>query len=301
MASQDRRGTESGVLVYPQLPVPRAGPGEPAAPRRPRAPLRSLWLLAGATLGGIVLGATLRPVVWPDPRVAALARDVAAAGSATAALTARATELERGLATAADAKRALEARLAVASKAEAQLAEAAADAAKRKAALEAIQRQLAAALKGLGTAAIAGDDVRLTVPVGALFGKDDALSERGKQGLDRVAAALKERIDRQITVEGHTDETPPPLPRVPAPAPPPSRRGGGRPPAPPPAAAPPRPITQWELSASRAVAVVRYLQDVGKLDPARLAAAGYGSYRPLRRRDRAAQRRIEIVLSPRAP
>jgi flagellar motor protein MotB len=37
---------------------------------------------------------------------------------------------------------------------------------------------------------------------------------------------------------------------------------------------------------------------VSKLDPSRLSAEGFGQYRPASRRDKAANRRIEIVLSP---
>jgi flagellar motor protein MotB len=99
-------------------------------------------------------------------------------------------------------------------------------------------------------------------------------------------------------VEGHTDDTPLPLPRPPpAPAPP---KKGAKPAPPAPAPPPPRFATNWELSAGRAVAVVRHLQEASKLDPSRLSAVGHGQYRPVSRRDKSANRRIEIVLSPKA-
>mgnify|MGYP001400307191 CR=1 FL=1 len=57
--------------------------------------------------------------------------------------------------------------------------------------------------------------------------------------------------------------------------------------------------TNWELSASRALNVTRYLQQQG-LDPALLAAVAYGEYKPVAPNDtdegRAKNRRIEIVL-----
>ncbi|WP_136515977.1 OmpA/MotB family protein [Geomonas edaphica] len=57
--------------------------------------------------------------------------------------------------------------------------------------------------------------------------------------------------------------------------------------------------TNWELSAARALNVTRYLQQQG-LDPALLAAVGYGEYKPVASNDtdegRAKNRRIEIVL-----
>jgi chemotaxis protein MotB len=58
--------------------------------------------------------------------------------------------------------------------------------------------------------------------------------------------------------------------------------------------------SNWELSAARAIAVVRFLQDQG-VDPAKLAAAGYGEYQPIAGNDtpegRAQNRRIEITLA----
>jgi len=115
---------------------------------------------------------------------------------------------------------------------------------------------------------------------------DDQLTDKGKQVLAKVAAALKDLPDKQVWVQGHTDDTPifvPPPPKKPA-------KG-----APPP---PPRFATNWELSSARALTVVHYLQDTAKLDPSRLAALAFGQYRPVSRSNRAANRRIEIVLYP---
>ncbi len=57
-------------------------------------------------------------------------------------------------------------------------------------------------------------------------------------------------------------------------------------------------FTNWELSAGRALEVVHYLQDVAKIDPTRLAALAFGQYRPVSKSNKAANRRIEIVLYP---
>ena len=58
--------------------------------------------------------------------------------------------------------------------------------------------------------------------------------------------------------------------------------------------------TNWELSVARATAVVRFLHEVGRLEPERLSACGYSSYRPLvsndTREGRRQNRRIEIIL-----
>ena len=58
--------------------------------------------------------------------------------------------------------------------------------------------------------------------------------------------------------------------------------------------------SNWELSASRAAAVVRFLQVKGGVDPKRLSLKAYGSYHPIASNDtvegRAQNRRIEIIL-----
>jgi flagellar motor protein MotB len=109
---------------------------------------------------------------------------------------------------------------------------------------------------------------------------------------------LKDLPDKQVWVQGHTDDTPVALPRPP-PAPPPPARGAR--PAPPPPAPVVRFPTNWELSALRALAVVHYLQDVAKLEPSRLTALAFGQYAPLSKKDRSVNRRIEIVIAAKRP
>lgn len=57
--------------------------------------------------------------------------------------------------------------------------------------------------------------------------------------------------------------------------------------------------SNWELSAARAFAVLRFLIDAG-VPPHRLSALGYGEYMPLQKNDtpegRAANRRIEVNI-----
>jgi chemotaxis protein MotB len=140
-----------------------------------------------------------------------------------------------------------------------------------------------------------GDEIHLQLVDHILFKVgDDQLTEPGKQVLDKVAAALRELPDKQVWVQGHTDDQPifvPPAPPLPK---------GAKPPPPGTKPAPPavRFTTNWELSAARALQVVHYLQDTGKLDPTRLAAVAFGQYHPVSRTDRAQNRRIEIVLYP---
>lgn len=255
-----------------------------------------LGVVGGVFVGGIALGAVVRPIVLPDGRIAQARTHAEEATAAATAQKTRADGLEKELDATNAKKREVEKRLEVASKAETKLADTAAEEEKRAKELEAAQKKLAAGLRGTAQVAVDGADLRITINTGYLFVKDDVLSDRGKQIVDRVGNSLKEMLDKQVAVSGHTDDTPLPLPK-PAPAPAPAKKGAK--PAPGAAAAPqPRFATNWELSAGRAVAVVRQLQEGAKIDPARLSAAGFGQYRPLSRRDRNANRRIEIVLSP---
>ncbi len=254
-----------------------------------------LGFVGGVFVGGIALGAVLRPIVLPDGRIAEARQQAEDATAAAAAQKTRADGLEKELDTINAKKREVEKRLEVASKAEMKLADTAAEEEKRAKEAEAVQKKLAAGLRNVALVAADGADLRITINTGFLFVKDDVLSDRGKQIIDRLGTSLKE-MDKQIAVYGHTDDTPLPLPK-PAPAPAPPKKGAKPAPAAP-AAPQPRFATNWELSAGRAVAVVRQLQEGAKIEPSRLSAAGFGQYRPISRRDRNANRRIEIVLAP---
>lgn len=100
----------------------------------------------------------------------------------------------------------------------------------------------------------------------------------GRKVLDKLAAVLNGVQDKDIRIEGHTDNVPI------------GSELKGRYPS------------NWELSTARATAVARYLQDNARVDPARLVAAGYGEYHPVAANDtpehKALNRRIEISLVP---
>ena len=288
---------ESGILVYPQLPVPSGRRGAPSMPtqrppRRRRSRLPIVALVAGAFAGGA--GAWfLRPAIAPDPRIADATRRASDAAAAAASQKTRADALDRSLDAAGKAKRDSDARLAVAETAQAELAGKSADEAELRKSAEALQARLRSVVdRATGTAIADGGDVHIRLAAGALFKpSDDALTDHGKATLARVAAALKDLPDRQLLIQGHTDDAPVPSPR---PAPPP--RGARS------AAAPAaRFASNWELSAARALAVVHYFQDVARLDPSRLTALAFGPYAPVSKRDRSANRRIEIVVAARRP
>jgi chemotaxis protein MotB len=202
---------------------------------------------------------------------------------------------------------------------------------------KALQDKLAEAVGKSGEVTTADGAVKLELVDQILFPTGEAdLTESGREVLARVGKALKEIDDKQIWVQGHTDDQPivvkkpKPEPAKPEPAKPePADKKGGKaaPPkaakdgkpaakdakaAPPKAAKDGKPdkpgdgpdavlafVTNWELSAARALTVVHYLQDDAKVDPTRLAAVAFGQYRPISKQ-RAKNRRIEIVLYPRA-
>jgi chemotaxis protein MotB len=109
------------------------------------------------------------------------------------------------------------------------------------------------------------------------------LKPEGMPELDKVASAMRDIITNippdipwVLRVDGHTDKRP--------------LSGTGK------------FATNWDLSAARAIAVVRYLQSQG-LPPEHLLAAGFGEYQPLDLGDTEdafkRNRRIELKLTDR--
>jgi chemotaxis protein MotB len=189
-----------------------------------------------------------------------------------------------------------------------ELSSKAADVDKRAADLAAIEKKIGGTIdKTQGSVTTEGDEIHLKLVDKVLFALgEDQLTDKGKQVLDKVAAAIKEIPDKQVYVQGHTDDLPIYVPpKKPDPKAKAATAAKGKP-APVAKGKPEdeepdwiRYHTNWELSAARALEVVHYLQDKGKVDPSRLAAIGFGQYRPVSRSNKAANRRIEIVLYPR--
>ncbi|MBI5205468.1 MAG: OmpA family protein [Nitrospirae bacterium] len=122
------------------------------------------------------------------------------------------------------------------------------------------------------------DKLSLSMVDKILFDSGNAdVKKDGKKVLDRVAEILRKVTDKQIRIEGHTDNVKI-GPRIAKKFP-----------------------TNWELSNARATNVVRYLQEKG-VDPKLLSPAGYAEYKPIESNDteegKAKNRRIEIVLIP---
>jgi chemotaxis protein MotB len=107
----------------------------------------------------------------------------------------------------------------------------------------------------------------------ALFEVGSAvIKEDAKKTLKKLAGDLR-YVPNRVSVEGHTDSTIADRAEFP---------------------------TNWELSAKRAVNIVRFLVEVGGVDPRKLSAAAYGEYQPLvpdiPNRGSPENRRVEIIL-----
>ena len=103
------------------------------------------------------------------------------------------------------------------------------------------------------------------------FGKAE-INPVGLALLDKLADLIQ-KVPYPVRVEGHTDNVPIHTARFPS---------------------------NWELSIARAVSVVKYFAESGKINPQRLSAVGYGETRPVAANDtamnRTRNRRVEIVL-----
>jgi len=118
-----------------------------------------------------------------------------------------------------------------------------------------------------------GRGLVISLPEQATFPVGTAdLGDGAKALITRVAATIAP-LPNLIRVEGHTDDVPIRTARF---------------------------ASNWELSTARASAVVAYMIEHDRIDPARLSAAGYGEYHPKvpnsSPQNRARNRRIDLVV-----
>ena len=281
----------SGMVVYPKLPVPKSRQSEPKVKGFKEKDGFGIskviaGLLVAAAIGGGV-GFVLSPAKADLKKAKA---QLATAQTAVKTEKDRADGAEQRASVLEKDKTELEQKLSEMSAKAGEMEKKVADA------NSAAEKKLAAAIdKSQGEVSTEGDEIHLKLVDKVLFAVgDDQLTDKGKAALDKVAKALAELPDKQIWVQGHTDDTPIVVP--PAPKPDPKKKKGAK--TPEPAAPTVRFASNWELSAARALQVVHYLQDQGKIDPTRLAALAFSQYRPVSRSNKAANRRIEIVLYP---
>jgi len=143
---------------------------------------------------------------------------------------------------------------------------------------------LVTSLKG-ALSDINDDDIQINVEKGAVFvsisdkllfdsGKY-SLSNQAKSVLGKVAKVVKDKDDFDFLVEGHTDTDPIATSCI---------------------------SDNWDLSAKRAIAVVRVLQDEYNVDPKRMTAAARSKYVPVASNEnpegKARNRRTKIVVLP---
>jgi chemotaxis protein MotB len=155
-----------------------------------------------------------------------------------------------------------------------------AEIARLKATYDSLEERMQAEIKK-GEIRLTQDEGRIKVDLvdKVLFDSGQAeLSPRGVEVLSRIASVLAKIDDKQIQVAGHTDDAPivnELKQRFPS---------------------------NWELSAARAVNVVRFLAEKGGVPAKRLVAAGHGEFQPVATNNtpqgRAQNRRIEILLTP---
>jgi chemotaxis protein MotB len=100
------------------------------------------------------------------------------------------------------------------------------------------------------------------------------LKGNGLKVLQQIGDVLKTAADKNVQVEGHTDNVPISTPQYP---------------------------TNWELSMARATTVLHFLHNKVGIPGERLSAVGFGEYQPISSNStpagRAQNRRIQIVLT----
>ncbi|MEM7209884.1 MAG: OmpA family protein [Pseudomonadota bacterium] len=162
-----------------------------------------------------------------------------------------------------------------------RIAELEAEREQERAAFDALQKKLDDELgaKSVEIDQRAGRPTVIRMQNDVLFASGSAeLRSTAKRALDSIGGLFQEYPDRLIQVEGHTDNVPiSKLLSFPS---------------------------NWELSAARASAAVRYLIGNVDISPNRLRVAGLGEYSPIADNEtaegRALNRRIEIILLPAA-
>lgn len=117
-----------------------------------------------------------------------------------------------------------------------------------------------------------GIAIKVADPIGFELGDADVKPELIAT-LHEISKIINRTPGTLIRVEGHTDDTPIHTSKYPS---------------------------NWELSAARALNVVKFFAESGGIDPSTLSAVGYGEYRPLlpnnTKENKKINRRIEIYV-----
>ena len=236
-----RKSDPSGMIVYPKLPVPQQPAQRPSAPKvGGGGGSLSIPKLSAALLVALGLGAAGGYFLKPSQtgQLASVQKQAAALQTAAKVEKDRADGAQKQVDVLAKDKKALEAQVAAASL---KLAENEKAAATLNA--DASKKLAAAVDKGTGEVSTEGEEIHLKLVDKVLFALgDDQLTEKGKAVMAKVGKALTDLPDKQIWVQGHTDDSPilvPPAPK--APKLPKGAKKPAKPPEPPPG---PRPTSR---------------------------------------------------------
>jgi chemotaxis protein MotB len=144
-------------------------------------------------------------------------------------------------------------------------------------AMKQLKTRVSAALKGFENKGLTvvekNGKIYVSLEAKLLFASGSTVVEPdGKKALVDLAKVLENEKDLEVIVEGHTDTDK--------------------------LASPAHPTNNWELSVLRATAVVEIMTGNSKMNPMQLMAAGRGEYHPVDVKDKAKNRRIEVIISP---
>lgn len=147
--------------------------------------------------------------------------------------------------------------------------------------LENSRQNLEAKLKGTGaTVRIKDGTVAVSLPGSVLFDSGQTtLRPQSKATLKKIASILKTDMPNEmVRIEGHTDNDPILKQKD-------------------------RYKSNWELSVSRAAAVLHYMVEECGISPTRVYIAGFGEFQPISdnksKNGKAKNRRVEFVVVPR--
>lgn len=144
-------------------------------------------------------------------------------------------------------------------------------------AIRQLKTRIAGALKGFENKGLTvvekNGKIYVSLEAKLLFASGSTVVEtEGKKAIVELAKVLETEKDMEIIVEGHTDTDK--------------------------LVSPSHPKSNWELSVLRATAIVEIMVSSSKMNPAQLMAAGRSEFHPVDPKDKAKNRRIEIIISP---
>lgn len=144
-------------------------------------------------------------------------------------------------------------------------------------AVKALKTKVSSALRGFENKGLTvvekNGKIYVSLEAKLLFNSGSTLVEpEGKRALIELARVLEKESDLEVIVEGHTDTD-----KLVASA---------------------HPKSNWELSVLRATSVVEIMIANSSVSPGMLMAAGRSEFHPVDPKDKAKNRRIEIIISP---